>query len=401
MGNWEAETARFAPGLTVRAIGETFAKSGSDPAAAMAGADIVITSYALFRIDYEAYASKEWAGLVLDEAQFVKNHQSKAYQCARKLPAAFKLAITGTPLENNLMEFWALTSIVAPGLFSSPKRFAEYYQKPVEKNGDKAQLDKLRRRVRPLMMRRTKEQVIHDLPPKQEQILEVVLNPRHQKVYQTHLQRERQKILGLIEDVNKNRFTIFQSLTLLRQLSLDPSLIDPSLSGVRSSKLDVLFEQLEDLVAEGHRALIFSQFTGFLGKVRERLVEENIEFCYLDGSTRNRTDVVNEFKNGAAPVFLISLKAGGFGLNLTEADYVFLLDPWWNPASEAQAVDRTHRIGQARNVMVYRLVAKDTIEEKVMALKARKSQLFADVMEGDALSGGALTAEDLAGLFTD
>ena len=401
VGNWQAETARFAPGLTVRAISETFAKSGSVPAEAMAGADIVITSYALFRIDYEAYASRQWAGLVLDEAQFVKNHQSKAYQCARKLPAGFKLAITGTPLENNLMEFWALTSIVAPGLFSSPKRFAEYYQKPVEKNGDKAQLDKLRRRVRPLMMRRTKEQVIHDLPPKQEQILEVVLNPRHQKVYQTHLQRERQKILGLIEDVNKNRFTIFQSLTLLRQLSLDPSLIDPSLSGVRSSKLDVLFEQLEDLVAEGHRALIFSQFTGFLGKVRERLVEEDIEFCYLDGSTRNRSDVVNEFKNGAAPVFLISLKAGGFGLNLTEADYVFLLDPWWNPASEAQAVDRTHRIGQARNVMVYRLVAKDTIEEKVMALKAKKSQLFADVMEGDALSGGALTADDLAGLFTD
>ncbi|MHA7222905.1 DEAD/DEAH box helicase [Arthrobacter sp. RHLT1-20] len=401
VGNWEAETARFAPGLTVLAIGETFAKSGSNPAEAMAGADIIITSYALFRIDYDAYASKEWAGLVLDEAQFVKNHQSKAYQCARKLPAPFKLAITGTPLENNLMEFWALTSIVAPGLFSSPKRFAEYYQKPVEKNGDKTQLDKLRRRVRPLMMRRTKEQVIHDLPPKQEQILEVVLNPRHQKVYQTHLQRERQKILGLIDDVNKNRFTIFQSLTLLRQLSLDPSLIDPSLSGVRSSKLDVLFEQLEDLVAEGHRALIFSQFTGFLGKVRERLVEEKIEFCYLDGSTRNRTDVVNEFKNGAAPVFLISLKAGGFGLNLTEADYVFLLDPWWNPASEAQAVDRTHRIGQARNVMVYRLVAKDTIEEKVMALKARKSKLFADVMEGDALSGGALTAEDLAGLFND
>ncbi|MFC7847460.1 SNF2-related protein [Arthrobacter sp. NPDC057388] len=401
VGNWEAEAARFAPGLTVRAVGETFAKSDADPAEALAGADVVITSYALFRIDYESYAGRQWAGLVLDEAQFVKNHQSKAYQCARKLPAAFKLAITGTPLENNLMELWALTSIVAPGLFASPSRFAEYYQKPVEKNGDKGQLDKLRRRVRPLMMRRTKEQVIKDLPPKQEQVLEVVLNPRHQKVYQTHLQRERQKILGLIEDVNKNRFTIFQSLTLLRQLSLDASLVDESLSGVRSSKLDVLFEQLEDLVAEGHRALIFSQFTGFLGKVRERLTEENIEFCYLDGGTRNRADVVNEFKNGTAPVFLISLKAGGFGLNLTEADYVFLLDPWWNPASEAQAVDRTHRIGQARNVMVYRLVAKDTIEEKVMALKAKKSQLFADVMEGDALSGGALTAEDLAGLFND
>jgi superfamily II DNA or RNA helicase len=401
VGNWAAETARFAPGLTVRTVGETFAKNGQDVAEALEGADVVITSYALFRIDYDAYASRTWSGLVLDEAQFVKNHQSKAYQCARKLPAAFKLAITGTPLENNLMEFWALTSIVAPGLFASPKRFAEYYQKPVEKNGDKGQLEKLRRRVRPLMMRRTKDQVIKDLPPKQEQILEVVLNPRHQKVYQTHLQRERQKILGLIEDVNKNRFTIFQSLTLLRQLSLDVSLVDPALSAVRSSKLDVLFEQLEDLVAEGHRALIFSQFTGFLGKVRERLDAENVEYCYLDGSTRNRADVVSEFKNGSAPVFLISLKAGGFGLNLTEADYVFLLDPWWNPASEAQAVDRTHRIGQARNVMVYRLVAKDTIEEKVMALKARKSQLFADVMEGDALAGGSITAEDLAGLFKE
>lgn len=401
VGNWAAEAARFAPGLDVRTVGETFGKSGRDVAEALGGADVVITSYALFRIDYEAYASLTWAGLVLDEAQFVKNHQSKAYQCARKLPAAFKLVITGTPLENNLMEFWALTSIVAPGLFSSPKRFAEYYQKPVEKNGDKGQLEKLRRRVRPLMMRRTKDQVIKDLPPKQEQVLEVVLNPRHQKVYQTHLQRERQKILGLIEDVNKNRFTIFQSLTLLRQLSLDVSLVDPALSAVRSSKLDVLFEQLEDLVAEGHRALIFSQFTGFLGKVRERLVEEKIEFCYLDGGTRNRSDVVSEFKNGSAPVFLISLKAGGFGLNLTEADYVFLLDPWWNPASEAQAVDRTHRIGQDRNVMVYRLVAKDTIEEKVMALKTRKSQLFADVMEGDALAGGAITAEDLAGLFKE
>ncbi|MDQ0031587.1 DEAD/DEAH box helicase [Arthrobacter bambusae] len=401
VGNWAAEVQRFAPGLRVKTIGETFAKSGAEPQEAMSGTDVVITSYALFRIDYEAYAAKEWAGLMLDEAQFVKNHQSKAYQCARKLPASFKLAITGTPLENNLMEFWALTSIVAPGLFSSPRRFAEYYQKPVEKNGDKAQLAKLRRRVRPLMMRRTKEQVIKDLPPKQEQVLEVVLNPRHQKVYQTHLQRERQKILGLIDDVNKNRFTIFQSLTLLRQLSLDVSLVDESLSAVRSSKLDVLFEQLEDIVAEGHRALIFSQFTGFLGKVRERLEEEGTEYCYLDGGTRNRADVVSEFKNGAAPVFLISLKAGGFGLNLTEADYVFLLDPWWNPASEAQAVDRTHRIGQARNVMVYRLVAKDTIEEKVMALKTRKSQLFADVMEGDALTGGALTAEDLAGLFAE
>jgi superfamily II DNA or RNA helicase len=400
VGNWAAEAARFAPGLRTAAVSETFAKSGRELADVAAEADIVVTSYALFRIDFEQYAAREWAGLVLDEAQFVKNHQSKAYQCARKLSSPFKLAITGTPMENNLMELWALTSIVAPGLFPSPKRFAEFYQKPIEKTGSAPLLAKLRSRVKPLMLRRTKEQVIKDLPPKQEQILEVVLNPRHHKVYQTHLQRERQKILGLLQDVNKNRFTIFQSLTLLRQLSLDPSLVDESLSSIRSSKLDVLFEQLEDVIGEGHRALIFSQFTGFLGKVRDRLDAAGTEYCYLDGSTRNRTEVVDGFKTGKAPLFLISLKAGGFGLNLTEADYVFLLDPWWNPATEAQAVDRTHRIGQAKNVMVYRLVAKDTIEEKVLALKAKKSALFSDVMAGESL-GAALTGSDLAALFTE
>lgn len=401
VGNWDSESAKFAPGLRVKTITETFAKSALDSAAFFAEADLVITSYALFRIDFPEYSKQEFAGLILDEAQFVKNHQSKAYQCARKLNAPFKLAVTGTPLENNLMELWTLLSIVAPGLFPSPKRFAEYYQRPIEKGENGPLLAKLRSRVKPLMLRRTKEQVIRDLPAKQEQIIEVELNPRHQKVYQTHLQRERAKILGLLDDVNKNRFTIFQSLTLLRQLSLDVTLVDDSQAGVRSSKLDVLFEQLDDVVREGHRALIFSQFTGFLGKVRERLIAEGVPFSYLDGSTRNRADVVNEFKNGDSPLFLISLKAGGFGLNLTEADYVFILDPWWNPASEAQAVDRTHRIGQKKNVMVYRLVAKDTIEEKVMALKAKKSQLFSDVMSGDSLAGGALTATDLAALFSE
>ncbi|WP_125614753.1 DEAD/DEAH box helicase [Specibacter cremeus] len=401
VGNWASEAAKFAPGLSVATVTETFSKSGLDATAFMGAADVVITSYALFRIDYESYGRHRFAGLILDEAQFVKNHQSKAYQCARKLDAPFKLAVTGTPLENNLMELWSLTSIVAPGLFPSPKRFGEFYQRPIEKNNDPALVARLRRRVRPLMLRRTKEEVIKDLPSKQEQILEVVLNPRHHKVYQTHLQRERAKILGLLEDVNKNRFTIFSSLTLLRQLSLDVTLVDEDLKGVRSSKLDVLFEQLEDVLQEGHRALIFSQFTGFLGKLRDRLTAQGVPFSYLDGTTRNRAAVVDGFKNGTDPLFLISLKAGGFGLNLTEADYVFLLDPWWNPASEAQAVDRTHRIGQRKNVMVYRMVAKDTIEEKVMALKSKKSQLFSDVMGGDGLSSGALTAADLASLFQD
>ncbi len=206
-------------------------------------------------------------------------------------------------------------------------------------------------------------------------------------------------MLGLIGDMNTNRFTIFRSLTLLRQLSLHAGLVDPSCEDVPCAKIDALLSQLSQVVGGGHRALVFSQFTGFLARVRSRLEDVGIEYCYLDGSTRDRPAVLARFKAGAAPVFLISLKAGGFGLNLTEADYCFLLDPWWNPATEAQAVDRTHRIGQTRNVVVYRLISKYTIEEKVMALKARKSELFASVMDSGSVFSGALNADDIRGLI--
>jgi SNF2 family DNA or RNA helicase len=250
------------------------------------------------------------------------------------------------------------------------------------------------------MLRRTKEQVVKDLPAKQEQVIELELNPKHRKVYDMHLHRERQKVLGLIDDLKKNRFAIFRSLTLLRQLSLDASLVDADYGDVPSTKLDALMEQVNDIVDEGHRTLIFSQFTGFLDKVRQRMDLAGIKYCYLDGSTRDRPAVLDEFKSGSAPVFLISLKAGGVGLNLTEADYCILLDPWWNPATEAQAIDRVHRIGQTRKVMVYRLVAKDTIEEKVMALKATKAKLFSSVMDAGAAQSVALTAADIRGLLS-
>ncbi|WP_026529312.1 SNF2-related protein [Haematomicrobium sanguinis] len=398
VGNWASEAARFAPGLRVKTITETFKKSRLDAAEVFDEVDVVVTSYALFRIDEAIYGARPWAGLVLDEAQFVKNRKSKAYVAARMLDARFKVAISGTPLENNLMELWSLLSIVAPGLFPNAQRFADFYGRPIEKARNPERLALLRRRAAPLMLRRTKEAVVKELPPKQEQVLEIELNPQHLKVYQTHLQRERQKVLGLLADVEKNRFTIFQSLTRLRQLSLDVSLVDASLTAVSSSKLDALMDQLKDVLAEGHKALIFSQFTGFLGKLRDRLDAAGVEYSYLDGGTRRRSEVIAQFKEGPNQLFLISLKAGGFGLNLTEADYVFILDPWWNPASEAQAVDRTHRIGQDRQVMVYRLVARGTIEDKVMALKAAKSQLFSDVMTGD-LDQVRLGGDDLAALF--
>lgn len=397
--NWAREVARFAPGLRVATVAETSARRRTDLAAHVDGADVVVTSYALFRIEFEAYDALKWSALVLDEAQFVKNHQAKTYQCARRLAAPVKVAITGTPLENSLMDLWAMLSIVAPGLFPSPTRFTDVYRTPIEREGDAEKLATLRRRVRPLMRRRTKEQVASDLPPKMEHVLEVELNPRHRTIYDRQLQRERQKVLGLIEDMSKNRFEIFRSLTLLRQLSLDPALVDPAHAKVGSAKVDALLESLRDVVDGGHRALVFSQFTGFLRVVRGRLDAEGVPYVYLDGRTRNRAARVDEFRSGVAPVFLISLKAGGFGLNLTEADYCFVLDPWWNPAVEAQAVDRTHRIGQDKTVMVYRLVAGDTIEEKVMALKARKQDLFSRVVDDGALLSGPLTADDVRGLF--
>ncbi len=393
VGNWAAEAEKFAPGLRVATVMQTEKKSGRPLAGDARGADVVVTSYALFRIDEQAYRGLEWSGLVLDEAQFVKNHRTKAYQCARRLAAPFKVAITGTPLENSLMDLWSMLSIVAPGMFPDPKKFAEDYQKPIEGGHAPERLAQLRRRIRPFIRRRTKEQVATDLPPKQEQVLHVQLNPRHRRVYDTHLQRERHKVLSLLDDVDKNRFTILRSLTLLRQLSLDAGLVDESYAQISSSKADVFIEHLEEVIGGGHRALVFSQFTGFLATVRRRLEAAGIEYAYLDGRTRNRTARVNEFKTGTAPVFLISLKAGGFGLNLTEADYCFVLDPWWNPAAEAQAVDRTHRIGQLKNVMVYRLVAEGTIEEKVLALQERKRDLFDKVID----EGGELSAPLSAG----
>jgi len=400
VSGWVGEAARFAPDLQVAAVTDTLARSGRT-IDEVAGADIVVTTYTLFRLEADAYRSVEWAGLILDEAQYVKNHQAKTYRCVRELAAPFKLAMTGTPMENNLMELWSLLSVTAPGLFPDPGRFAEQYARPIERRGDAECLRRLRRRIKPLIKRRTKELVAADLPAKQEQTLEVELHPRHRKLYDTYLQRERQKVLGLLGDFDRNRFTILRSITLLRQLSLHPGLVDDDHQGVQCAKLGGLVEQLGDVIGGGHRALVFSQFTGFLAKVRERLDSEGIGYCYLDGRTRRRERVLERFKQGGDPVFLISLKAGGFGLNLTEADYCFLLDPWWNPATEAQAVDRAHRIGQTRPVMVYRLIARNTIEEKVVALARRKAVLFSGVMDEGDLFASSLTAEDVRGLLAD
>lgn len=401
VGNWVAECRKFTPTLNAVAVTATDARSSCPLREVAAGADIVVTSYTLMRIDFEAYAGIDWAGIILDEAQFVKNHNSKTHQCVRRLDAGFKLAITGTPMENNLMELWSLLSITVPGLFPSPKAFNDYFRKPIESGSNRERLPVLRRRIKPVMLRRTKTQVVADLPAKQEQVLSLGLNTKHRKIYDTRLARERQKVLGLLGEWEKNRFQIFRSLTLLRQLSLHPGLVDRSDINGGSAKIDFLVEQLPQLVAEGHCALVFSQFTGFLDILRSHLDAAGVSYSYLDGSVnaRGRAAALAKFGDGVNQVFLISLKAGGFGLNLTEADYCFLCDPWWSPAAETQAVDRAHRIGQTRPVTAYRLVSKGTIEEKVVALQDRKRELFTAVLDDGELFSSAITASDVRELL--
>ncbi|GAA1320573.1 DEAD/DEAH box helicase [Leucobacter albus] len=424
MTNWASEAAKFVPGLRVSVRSSTSRASRRPVSADAAVADIIVTSYALFRLDFEEYRSvaadpeRGFAGLILDEAQFVKNAQAQGNELARELPVSWKLAVTGTPMENSLRELHAICGIVAPGLFPSARRFEERYVRAIERpapgvsegigagSGPQTQAalrahrtKELRRRLRPFLLRRTKPLVAAELPERQEQLLEIELAPEHRELYEVFLQRERQKLFGLIDDLDRHRFTVLRSLTLLRMLALDASLIDETYADLPSAKLDALTEHTSALASEGRRALVFSQFTSLLALARERLTAAGLRVALLDGSTRNRDSVIGQFRRGGVDVFLISLKAGGVGLNLAEADTVFLLDPWWNPASEAQAIDRAHRIGQGKQVHVIRLIALGTIEEKVRALQARKRAVFDAVIDNEAHFAAGLTASDLRDLL--
>jgi len=396
--NWDLELERFAPHLKKAIMRQG---NRSTLYANIKSFDIIITSYSLFQRDFEKLKKLKFNTLILDEAQFVKNHQTKAYSLIRKVNAGCKIALTGTPMENNLMELWSVFSVVAPGLFPPPKKFKEIYQIPIEKGQDKEALAKLRSRIKPFIMRRKKEVVEKELPKKIEQtlLLEMPNDQRH--IYDLHLQKERQRVLGLLNEggLQANRFAIFQSLTKMRQLCLHPALVDKKHIDLSSIKLTSLVEQVNDLIAEDHRVLIFSQFTSFLALVKKLLDKEGIPYLYLAGETKNRGQLVKQFQESKVPVFLISIKAGGFGLNLTAADYCILLDPWWNPAVENQAIDRTHRIGQKRPVFVYRLIVKNTIEEKVVALQNKKRKLFSNVLEDGEIFSTLVTEADIKKIF--
>ena len=302
------------------------------------------------------------------------------------------------------MELWSLLSIVAPGLYPVPRPLPRaWWPARSRRTATQAALDRFRRRIRPFLLRRTKELVAADLPAQAGAGARGRPEPRHRKIYDTHLAKERQKILGLVEDFDRNRVAIFSALTKLRQLGPRPGPGRPrrTTASARPSST-LLVDHLAEITAEGHQALVFSQFTSFLapGPRAARRARASPRSTST-AAPATAEAVIEEFRRGEAPVFLISLKAGGVGLTLTEADYVFVLDPWWNPAAEAQAVDRAHRIGQDKHVHVYRLVATDTIEEKVMALKARKAELFAQVIDGGGASAHGISADDIRGLFED
>lgn len=397
--NWDTEFERFLPHIR-RVVLRRGTRSHLHQE--MEQADVVVTSYALLHRDYTQLKNIAWDTIIIDEASFLKNYKSKAYALVRGLNACARIGLTGTPMENNLMELWSLFSIVTPGLFPPPEDFRMLYQKPIERGEGNEELRLLRSQIRPFLLRRRKEEVERDLPPKTEQTLFLQMDKKQRQCYDLHLQRERARVLNLLNtgSMREHRFEIFAALMRLRQLCLHPVLVDPSYHKIPSVKIETLYQHAQELSGSSHKALIFSQFTSFLAIARTEFDRRGWNYAYLDGATKKRNDPIRQFKeNEKTRFFLISLKAGGFGLNLTAADYCILLDPWWNPAVEAQAVDRTHRIGQTNPVMVYRFIIKDTIEEKVLRLQEKKRELFKNVLDEGTIFGSLITEDDIRKMF--
>ncbi len=381
--NWVLEARKFAPRL--RVLDYT---GPSRRERVPAGWDLVVTSYGTLRQDAAELAETPFDYAILDEAQMIKNPRAACAKAARLLRADHRLALTGTPVENHIGDLWSILEFLNPGMAPRVEAFRAF--------GD----DVLRRALRPFFLRRTKEQVLADLPEKSEQVLYCDLDGRQRKAYDEIRDHFRASLLSRADagGLARMKIHVLEALLRLRQTACHHGLVDPARAGDPCAKLETLLPLLEEVVAEGHKALVFSQFTSFLAILRKELDAKGIRYEYLDGGTRRREEVVGRFQSapaGECPLFLISLKAGGFGLNLTAADYVFLLDPWWNPAVETQAIDRTHRIGQTRKVMAYRIIGKDTVEERVLELQAKKRALAEAVLAADESILESLTREDL------
>jgi hypothetical protein len=387
--NWEQELGRFRPELSIRTYRGP--NRSLDPSA-----DVTLTSYALLRLDVDELSAVAWDAVVLDEAQAIKNPESQVAQAACRLDASFRIALSGTPVENRLDELWSLCHFTNPGLLGGRRDFRDRYAGPIA-DGQPGAAERLRARIRPVVLRRTKAQVAPELPPRSEAVLLCELDDVEREVYDAVRLATKRDVVAQLE-AGGSVLAALEALLRLRQAACHADLV-PGQHASRSAKVDRLLLALDQLVAGGHKALVFSQWTSLLDRVEPHLDQGDIDFVRLDGSTRDRQGVVDAFQDAAGPpVMLLSLKAGGTGLNLTAADHVFLLDPWWNPAVEEQAADRAHRIGQDRPVMIYRLVAKDTVEEGILLLQEQKRAL-ADAALGEADQAGGLTRDDLLALL--
>jgi len=403
LANWEREAERFTPNLKVMVW---HGQDRKERAEDLKGMDLVLTSYALVRRDLDQLAQVGFRYVILDEAQNIKNADSATAQACKTLPSDTRLALTGTPLENRLSELWSLFDFLMPGFLGTAEGFSDRYEQPIQVANDPTARDRLRRRIQPFIMRRLKTEVASDLPPKTESVAWCEMEPGQAALYREVLEESRRKVHESIEKVGfkRSRVSILAALMRLRQVCCDPRLLKlpPNTLLPSSAKLERFGQLVEDLVAEGHRALVFSQFTEMLELLKGEADRRGMGYLYLDGRTKDRMAKVDDFNRpDGPPLFFISLKAGGTGLNLTAADYVIHYDPWWNPAVEDQATDRTHRIGQTRAVISYKLITRGTVEEKILSLQKRKKDLAAGVLSAEGDFGKMLTEQDLEDLFTE
>jgi SNF2 family DNA or RNA helicase len=391
--NWIQEAKRFTPKLKV--LDHTGANR-LKPGDHFENHDVILTTYGTLRKDAVEFKDVQFDYCILDEGQMIKNASSQSAKATRLLKANHRLVLSGTPIENHLGELWSLFEFLNPGMLGSATVFK--LSGPGVRNPDPETRMLLGKALRPFILRRTKGQVAPELPEKLEQTLYCDLDLKQRKLYNELRDHYRRSLLNQVEreGMNKSKIQILEALLRLRQAALHPGLIDRSKKSHPSAKLEVLMPQLEQIAEEEHKVLVFSQFTSFLAILREELDKQRTSYAYLDGQTRDRGGVVEQFQtNPDCRLFLISLKAGGLGLNLTAAEYVYLLDPWWNPAVEAQAIDRIHRIGQTRKVFAYRIIARDTVEEKVLELQQTKRELADAIINADNSLIRNLAKEDL------
>ncbi|MVN92062.1 DEAD/DEAH box helicase [Mucilaginibacter aquatilis] len=392
--NWINEAARFTPTLRMMVHTGAFRYKSPD---VFGKYDVVVTTYGISRIDVELFKAFFFDYIILDESQNIKNPSSKSYQAVKQLKSRHKLILSGTPVENTVNDLWTQMSFINPGLLGSQQFFLNEFVTPIEKKKDEDKAHRLQALIKPFVLRRTKEQVATELPPKTEQLFYCKMTDEQSTVYEKIKSEYRNELLQSLEDGTfaQTQIQVLQGLIKLRQIANHPSMIDESYEG-DSGKFEDVVHTLSNVLDGGHKVLIFSQFVKQLNIYRQYFDQKNIKYTYLDGSTQNRGEVVKKFQQDAkTQVFLISIKAGGVGLNLTEADYVFILDPWWNPAVEQQAIDRTHRIGQTKNVFIYKFITKDTVEEKILALQQRKLTVARSLITTEESFIKSLSADDI------